>query len=342
LILAGADSNTSSNGTVRRAGTYRLLSLYKPLVLAAKRKGAPLCRNRIWTDGRNLIVRRSASLLDTIFSSTTLDTLGLVYTFHGGKRVDVSTSGGINPRSVLFTNNQWTSQAQVSRVGYSLSGSAESYSEQNSGLPVFGHSHDGDSIATFAWLTGPDPFSGGQVQIIVHDSARGGPNHNLGVVSSQGPQVNAIAYSPIGDAIFVATGATRGTVQPNPTIKYWRVPMSGAAPTLIWETPANWWSSSLAVSEDGTELITDIERESGGLFFLDDCWTEYRSSITGVRLDSVAGVGAISSDHDCAGDRHGAASARRVSFAPSVNRVNQPSSNQWASVGHSLFESLFH
>lgn len=315
LILDGADSNSTPGGAVRRAGTYRFLSLYKPLVLAAKRKGAPLCRNRIWLDSNRVVVRRSASLVDTIFTGNIALITSLLVTYHGGNRVDITTYGqSQNDLSLLYQNGTWSAQPRAPLAGYSESGASQSYSSINT-RGIFGRSHSGDSVANFRWVGPYNVFNGGTAQIFIQDSAGTGAGRNLTTLPHTGPFVLALAYSPRGDAVFAATGWSWGGYAPPEqiTIEYWRVPLNGSPATRIWESPTRYLEASLTVSEDGTELATDIESYLPGTIFGGyNCWTEYRSAFTGVRLDSVTANRVSPHDGVCGWDRHSGSSARVV------------------------------
>jgi hypothetical protein len=136
LILAGADSNTMPDGTIRKAGTYRFLSLYKPLVLAARRPGAPLCSNHVWIAGTNITVQRTAALSETIFSDSgfpnSLDVK------HGGHRIFYSNDNFTNEIAYDSPTRTWKVSTDANNPPPATDGGAYNSS--------FGISHNGDSI----------------------------------------------------------------------------------------------------------------------------------------------------------------------------------------------------
>lgn len=315
LILEGADSNMAVGTTTRRTvGTYRLLSLYKPLVLAAKRKGAPLCRNRVWLDSTNVVVRRSFSLLDTIYTGISASIASLLVTYHGGNRVDVTTyDQSQNDISLLHQEGAWSAHSRAPLAGYSTSGASQSYS--NVALGLFGHSHSGDTLANYRWVGAYNLFTGGTAQIFLQDSTGTGTGRTLTTLPHTGPFVLALAYSPRGDAVFAATGWSWGGYAPPEqiTIEYWRVPLNGNPATRIWQSAPRYLEATLSVSEDGSELATDIESYLPGTIFGGyNCWTEYRDATTGSLLDSVTASRVNSHDGVCAWNRHSGSSARVV------------------------------
>lgn len=93
-----------------------VLNAYESLKLAAERPGGPLCGNRVWLDGRHLVVRRSPGVLDTLYSRGANDLLGF-QTFHGGRRIDYFTDLDANGipigRTVSFDGGDWVEGPQL-------------------------------------------------------------------------------------------------------------------------------------------------------------------------------------------------------------------------------------
>jgi len=323
LILSGADSNTTPSGVVRTAGAYRFLSLYKPLVMAAKRKGGPLCRNRVWISGKSIVVRRTATMTDTIYSGAANVNYSLyLTTYHGGRRLDFTNviDDTLSSQQTLYQQNgAWSAQALGPPNEYSLSGSQNSHSDYYD-FYYGGRSHNADSVVDFQFVGGARPPTGAPIQLLVYDSARTTLLRTLAPITSSVMNVWATTYSPRGDALYAAV-----TSNPYIGMEYWKLPLNGAAPTRLWTLP-NGLASSLAVSEDGTELVADVEQQNSPHYM---CWTEYRSTASGVRLDSVGRI-----DHDdCSVYHQGAASASRAHLLTLKER---------SSVGRSTLQSLFH
>ncbi len=307
LILAGADSNMAFGSTTpRMAGTYRLLSLYKPLVLAAKRQGAPVCRNRVWVAGNSVVVRRTPSLVDTIYTSTVGSPENVV-TYHGGRRIDINVphSSVYDSVSLYYANGQWTGGPPGPVNEFSLTGSSRSYSNY---YRLFdprsdSRSHGGDSVPSIVL------DSHGAATIVVLDTTLTTRFRTLGTVPDSLVVAWAESYSPTGDAIYMAE-FTKGYVG----VRVYKAPMQGGTPTLLFSLP-NGNATSLAVSEDGTELVADVETQGLSGY---TCATEYRSTSTGFMLDSVNAINLP----DCSTYTKGASSARRVA---SSNRYGPPS-----------------
>jgi hypothetical protein len=135
LILAGADSNTMPDGTVRKAGNYRFLSLYKPLVLAARRPGAPLCGNRVWSVNGQVVAMRNSTVQDTLFS--TGESGGYMTVMHGGHRILFLGDSSFNNRQFVFDGTRWTEAGNPDTLPPAIPGGS-AYSELQA-------SHNGDS-----------------------------------------------------------------------------------------------------------------------------------------------------------------------------------------------------
>lgn len=312
LILSGADSNTTPSGVRRMAGPYRLLSLYKPLVLAAKRKGAPLCRNRIWIANHAVVVRRSPTLVDTIYSSS-LYPRNLV-TYHAGVRVDFAeaqldtSTSSTDSVSLYYVNGTWTRATLGPPSQYSWSGVTWSWWRGGT------HSHSGDSISNWQKFGGGQSPSFAVAQMYVQDSGHLGPIRLLGSTTHPVYNVGPWAYSPRGDAVYAFTGKQYYL---GFQTELWRFPIDGSAPTILayypWGTAEN-----LAVSEDGSEVITEVATvippdTVGPPFNSASCYVEYRNSSTGARLDSIR-LASATQPNGCMYNRMQSGSARHVAW----------------------------
>jgi hypothetical protein len=136
LILAGADSNTRPDESVRKIGAYRFLSMYKPLVLAARRRGAPLCGNRVWSvNGKVMAMRGDSTVRDTLFA--TGESGGYLKVMHGGHRIHFLGVTSFNDREFVFDGIHWTEAANPGTLPPAIPGGTA-----NSELQL---SHNGDS-----------------------------------------------------------------------------------------------------------------------------------------------------------------------------------------------------
>lgn len=308
LILEGADSNTTTSGSQRLAGGYSFLSMYKPLVLAAKRKGAPLCRNRVWVNGLRVIASRSSTLLDTLYTATGND-VELVDTYHGGRRLDIEVHSDTAAYELTLynKNSTWSAFPLAPPGDYSISGSQRSYSNYENFASLGGASHNGDSLAALH-ITGL-----GQGQAVVTNST-GTTLRTLGTITQNVSQVWAMTYSPTADALYSATSGSSYN-----GVEVWRIPVDGGMPVRLYQLPGA-LAASLQVSEDGRELNSDVQLAGGPGF---RCWTEYRSASTGVRLDSVNFI----PYPDCSADEQGGASASRMHPVAVRSRRSESSSS---------------
>jgi subtilisin family serine protease len=94
LLIQGAVNGARSIADPTLS-THRIpiLNAYESLKLAASRRGAPLCGNRIWNDGNNnIVVERTSTMRETIISRNITDYAAYVNPYHGGKRVDIGFS----------------------------------------------------------------------------------------------------------------------------------------------------------------------------------------------------------------------------------------------------------
>jgi len=331
LILAGADSNTTPAGVKRQAGTYNLLSLYKPLVLAAKRKGAPVCRNRIWATDHGVVVRRNSTLLDTIYTSSAL--IRDVETYHGGRRIDIvtRTSDSLPARdslSLYQNNGGWASHARGPINEYSPTGSYRSIDIDQIFVvdtSQITRSHNGDSTAAYRHLPGWN-YSGPYIlNIVVRDTNPASSDHLIGQLTHPVYDAFALSISPRGDAVYAATG--------NQTfagwgLEVWKVPTHGSVgPTVLFAY--KWgFASYLSVSEDGSEVMVAMATVSGtdtlpghvAPWLHQHCVLEYRSSTSGALLDSMD-LGENKDLYPCFDSKSITASGRRVASAGSPSAL---------------------
>lgn len=185
LILDGADSNTTSSGTARKAGTYRFLSLYKPLVLAAKRVGAPLCRNHVWIADGQILAQRGST---TEVLGTTVGPHGwAANALHGGHRVQYSDSSAI--RTLDYGIPKWVTGPTVNVHDSIPGGTFRS---------VFLHSHDGDTTVALSFADSVKNANGQPVQrvFISLTDTHGSPERDTTIDVPLGPMGQNEGGSP--------------------------------------------------------------------------------------------------------------------------------------------------
>jgi hypothetical protein len=114
-----------------------VVDAYASLLLAAERPSAPLCGNRVWTEGLNLIKVRRGNTVQLLYTSP--DTIGVLLLHHGGRRIHFQTSGsaGIH-RSLDYAAGGWVFSPGTSTFPDSLSGTTWS---------LFRRTHDADSAS---------------------------------------------------------------------------------------------------------------------------------------------------------------------------------------------------
>lgn len=101
-IIEGAQEG---NRTVPIGGTHYLANAYEALKSAARRPGAPLCGNRVWTVGGQVFAERDPSGAPELLA-TLADTLSETRVHHGGRRIDLRSFGARH--SLLYNNGTWT------------------------------------------------------------------------------------------------------------------------------------------------------------------------------------------------------------------------------------------
>jgi hypothetical protein len=243
LILQGA---VNGGGWMRNgAGTDSIpgLNVYETLKAAARRPGAPLCGNRMWSDGRYLKVQRASG-------PETLDSLPTGYirrfdAMHGGKRVRLLTWDRRQYLSDLtFTNNAWSRGPAVpydsvlAPIAGSGGGFTSSFRTPGLNPPYLAmYSHGRDSVVqlrevrnTNGWVTGASlmlvhpggtralnpivvPFgvgnsSGSDCWIRRQDN--GDCLQGFSYVSQYNQASFSGAFSPMGDSLYIAVRRTRG------------------------------------------------------------------------------------------------------------------------------------
>jgi subtilisin family serine protease len=143
LILAGAQAaaDTVRNPRQPSGRRYLLANAYEALKQAARRPGAPLCGNRMWTTANDVFAQRAAGG-ERLFGG--LDFMPWTFTVHhGGRRLDFETG-----RVFQWENRTWTEVADPSTLPLG--------SPSGTGNSQRGMSHNADTLAG----AGPDFATG--------------------------------------------------------------------------------------------------------------------------------------------------------------------------------------
>jgi hypothetical protein len=225
IIVAAADSGGwQVTGT---AGPYPMVNAYWALKIAAQRPGAPLCGNRLWSDGANIQVGRLGGS-EPIFAFNEPD-FGIMElaAHHGGRRIDFMRSQNAQKRAITLSGQAWSENPGVlSDTGF-VSGVYRS---------LYGLSHDGSQevftdLQTFNEGAGPmvlKRFNGTSVvpypgSVTINPPLQqpdtgcawklgGGPNGYSCAFLLTGTDENAWAsytFSPIGDRAIAAYSVWR-------------------------------------------------------------------------------------------------------------------------------------
>ncbi|MBL8960141.1 MAG: S8 family serine peptidase [Gemmatimonadetes bacterium] len=262
---------------------YPVLDAYEPLRLAAERPGAPLCGNRMWSDGNQLLVRRGTTT-EVIGTSTSLNPT--IESYHGGR---VAGFGSV--RFAWQPNGSWAPSSLP--AGAVPSGSWRS---------AVSASHDGDS--TVYTTTAPVPVGGGPFDVIVDHFAGASLLSSRTVTSGNAganvPVFAHVAYPSIGDTALVSVTRGPTIVPPLPT-PFVGALDAGTAYGLSLSTGqvSTLWSESgrgllfLGYSEDGSEIVSLVSSAYSGygqaLVAIPSCKVTWRkASAPAVVIDSAS------------------------------------------------------
>lgn len=246
LIRQGA----AAGGTM--VGGFPLVDAYESLRLAAQKSGTPLCGNRMWVDGTQVTVQRGAGV-ELITPTVAAASLNMIR-FHGGQRLDVEyyDNGLREARTFEYTTSGWTSSA-----AQPLPTALE---ESRSGFGTFfsSASHDVDfQVLAFDDRSVPD------VELARTPTTTFSP---MSVQTFSGFLGASPAYSPLEDRGFIGIRSTDATG----AVDIHSVDLISGVATVIGQVTAPvpvapFFSPnvSLAVSEDGQEVIVQKDRQDG-------------------------------------------------------------------------------
>ncbi|MBK7351826.1 MAG: S8 family serine peptidase [Gemmatimonadetes bacterium] len=242
------------------AGGIPILNAYESLRLAAQRPGAPVCGNRMWRRGLNVVVRRTPTVTDT-FRWTAPDTVIALLGPHGGKYL-----GARNAKGWLFQGGQWVfTQAPT----FTASGVENSR---------FGFSHDADS-------SGYEHGNGATTEAVRYTQPTPLAVFQGYPASWQtAPTCNCLAYAGwdgIGNQLLVAV---HPTVLDSAADVY-AVKIGTGASRKLFTLPKAFYVLK-TVSEDGAEVAVSYNTVSQfanppQIPLSGPCYTEFRSMATG-------------------------------------------------------------
>jgi len=200
--------------TVYQLDAYGALTL-----LASERSGVPLCGNRVWVAGTQLVAQRDPGAAPQVLADIG-DTAAFVNVHHGGRRVDIWTND-FDPLSFVFTQQgTWTQ-----------SGNPPASPDGGAWNSLWSLSHDGDTAVTLVTHTGA-----GQDTLELRRGPTGGSSTHLADIvvplSSSADSVciyllngvcqeygftgtsefvyfRTAAYSPLGDRVIVSVSTAR-------------------------------------------------------------------------------------------------------------------------------------
>ena len=197
--------------TVYQLDAYGALTL-----LASERSGVPLCGNRVWVSGTQLVAQRDPGAAPQVLADIG-DTAAFVNVHHGGRRVDVWTDD-FDPLSFVFNQGAWT-----------VSGTPPASPDGGAWNSLWSLSHDGDTAVTVvnnqvtldvrrgpaggssthvADIPVPLASSGDFVCLYI-DGLSGECQEQRFVGTSEFLSWWTAAYSPLGDRVIVSVSTSR-------------------------------------------------------------------------------------------------------------------------------------
>jgi hypothetical protein len=130
FIVAGALQGGWRSAPRNSTDSIPYLNAYESLKLAARRLGSPLCGNRMWKDGDNVIVERDANTLEVVAQLVhQYPQLSFISAYHGGRRFDMNYGREFDwdPNSRLFREVPYQSLGFNANGGTFMSYNSESH-----------------------------------------------------------------------------------------------------------------------------------------------------------------------------------------------------------------------
>lgn len=201
--------------TVYQLDAYGALTL-----LASERSIVPLCGNRVWVAGTQLVAQRDTGAPPQVLADIG-DTSAFVNVHHGGRRVDV-WNHDFDPLSFVFNQGTWI-----------LSGNPPASPDGGAWNSLWSLSHDGDTAVTIVNHSGAGqatlevrrgPTGGSSIHVadIVVPLPSSGTMECIFVDAPSGECMDsrldgtsdflywyAAAYSPLGDRVIVSISTAR-------------------------------------------------------------------------------------------------------------------------------------
>jgi len=237
LIVAGAIAGG------RTAGNIPLLNAYESLKLAAQRIGAPLCGNRLWTEGGAIVVQRG-TIIDSIKSGLPAP-IHWVNGLHGGRsvlyRAPATPIGAFG--EIVWSASGWqiSPNADDDWLGASLSS-----------MPGFnllsGVSHNGDS-AVFMRRDGIANSPTSAAMVVIDTTQFGSDTPTLqfsGLPLALSVPVIA-NFAPQGGRIFATIPSATGTI-------LYRIDTHTFTPVPINVFPGR-WIYDFSMNDEETEFV---------------------------------------------------------------------------------------
>lgn len=140
LIVAGAAAGNIP--VIGDPGKF-VANAYESLKLAARRPGAPLCGNRIWSElsgGASVVKVERQGMDEVIYTAPATDTLALVFPAHGGREIytEAFTPNGVVRRQLDWGPASWSATILPGYDESNFSGTTWSF---------YGFTHDADSVS---------------------------------------------------------------------------------------------------------------------------------------------------------------------------------------------------
>jgi hypothetical protein len=133
LIMDGA-ARSNRVVDVPNARSYYLADAYESLKLAAERPGAPLCGNRLWSDGTNVQASRAGEYEPIFAFDEPVYGIMELAAHHGGRRIDLLRTQNGQKRAFTLNGQTWSENPSVLSDSGSVGGVWRS---------LYGYSHDG-------------------------------------------------------------------------------------------------------------------------------------------------------------------------------------------------------
>jgi hypothetical protein len=227
-VFGPAEPVAGAPETVYQLDAYGALTL-----LSSERSGAPLCGNRVWVSGTQLVAQRDPSAAPQVLADIG-QRAAFVNVHHGGRRVDAWTDD-FDPLSFVFNQGAWTE-----------SGTPPASPDGGAWNSLWSLSHDGDTAVTVvnnqvtldvrrgpaggssthvADIPVPLASSGDFVCLYI-DGLSGECQEQRFVGTSEFVSWWTAAYSPLGDRVIVSVSTSRT-----------QTTSVGGMGSCPWETP---------------------------------------------------------------------------------------------------------